>query len=330
MKIAVFSAHSFEIPFLMEANRVHGHELVFFDEGLSMDTVELAQDCSVVSCFVADDLSRPVLNRLSGQGVKLIALRSAGFNHIDLTAAAAKNIVVVRVPRYSPYAVAEFAVGLILSMNRKIHEAHERIQKHNFALDGLLGFDLHGKTVGIIGLGAIGSVFAKIMLAFGCRVLAYDLVCHSDCQKRGVEYVSLDELYRHSDIISLHCPLTAETHYLINQQSFSKMKDSVMLINTGRGALLDTKAAIAALRCGKLGYLGLDVYENEAELFFKDRTNSVIHDEIFLELQSFSNVLITGHQAFLTREALTRIAATSLQSISDFAAGKAILPANLL
>lgn len=324
MKLAVFSAHAFEVPFLKEANRVPGHELVFLDVCLSLETAALARDCAGVSCFVTDDLSAPVLKILAAQGTKFIALRSAGFNHIDLAAAALEKLTVVRVPKYSPYAVAEFAVSLILSLNRKIHEAHQRVQKHNFSLDGLLGFDLHGKVVGVVGVGAIGQVLAKIMLGFGCRVLAYDVVHDPDCIKMGVEYCVLDELYRDADIISLHCPLTAETEYLIDQDAFSKMKPGVMLINTARGGLLDTKAAIAALRSGTLGYLGMDVYEKEVGLFFRDCSTVPLHDPDFLELQTFPNVLITGHQAFLTREALSRIAATTLQSASDFAAGKPI------
>jgi D-lactate dehydrogenase len=325
MKIAIFSAHCFEISFLREANKNLQYELTFFDCRLTAETVEKARGFTVVSCFITDQLDAGILKILANNGTQLIALRSAGFNHVDLAAAKKENLIVTRVPRYSPYAVAEFAVGLILSLNRKIPQANNQIQKHNFSLDNLLGFDLHGKTVGVIGAGAIGSVFAKIMRGFGCHVLAYDIVTNPACEKLGIYYVTLDELYQQSDIISLHCPLIPETYHIINEQALEKMKRGIMLINTGRGALIDTQAAIDALGNGKIGYLGLDVYEYENKLFFQDLSSSIIADEMFLRLQDFPNILITGHQAFLTQEALTNIAETLLATIASFSSNKPVL-----
>lgn len=326
MRIAVFSAHSFETPFLLEANKSHHHALTFFNERLTAGSAQLAAGFPAVSCFVTDCLDAEVLKTLADNGTRLIALRSAGFNHINLTAAKQVQLLVTYVPRYSPYAVAEFAAGLVLSLNRRIPEAYDRVKNHNFSLEGLLGFDLYGKTVGVIGTGAIGTVFAKIMLGFGCRVLAYDLTINLECQKAGVEYVTLPTLYQQADIISLHCPLTPETHYLIDEQALDQMKNGVMLINTGRGTLLNTIAVIKALESGQIGYLGIDVYEKEADLFFRDLSHQPIQDEIFLRLQSFPNVLITGHQAFFTREALMRIAQTTLENVTAFAANASVLP----
>lgn len=318
MKIAFFSMHPFEKPFLEKANEAYGYELEYFDTYLSPKTALLAKNFSIISCFVTDKLNTETLEILAKYGIKLIALRSAGFNHVDLTTAKALNITVVRVPNYSPYAVAEFAVGLILSLNRKIPKAYTRVRECNFSLDGLLGFDLHGCTVGVIGTGNIGSVFAKIMQGFGCNILANDLIQNEVCKAFGVEYVSANELYQNSDIISLHCPLTSKTHHFINAQTLALMKPGVMLINTGRGALIDTKAVIMALKQQTLGYLGIDVYEEEENLFFQNSSNAILQDDIFARLQTFPNVIITGHQAFFTEQALQNISKTTLSSISTF------------
>lgn len=318
MKVANFSTHSFEKPFLAAANEVHRHEIEYFDINLSPKSVVLAKGFPVVSCFVTDQLNAEVLQTLAKQGTKLIALRSAGFNHVDIEAAKKLGLIVVRVPAYSPYAVAEFAVGLILTLNRKIHRAYARVREHDFSLDGLLGFDLHGRTVGIIGTGKIGSIFAKIMAGFGCNLLASDPMPNEACKTLGVSYVPIEQLYKTSDIISLHCPLTPETQHIINQQALTQMKQGVMLINTGRGALIDTKAIIQALKQQKIGYLGLDVYEEEENLFFQNLSESIIQDDIFARLQTFPNVIITGHQAFFTQEAIKNIAETTLTNISIF------------
>lgn len=318
MKIAIFSAHKFEKPFLTTANEKYQYKIEYFDISLSSKNVILAKDFPVVSCFVTDQLNAEVLQTLAKQGTKLIALRSAGFNHVDIEAAKKLGIIVVRVPAYSPFAVAEFTVGLILSLNRKIHRAYVRVREHDFSLDGLLGFDLHRQTIGIIGTGKIGSIFAKIMSGFGCKILANDPIPNEICKKLGVSYVSIEELYKTADIISLHCPLTPETHHIINQQALTQMKPGVMLINTGRGALIDTKAIIQALKQQKIGYLGLDVYEEEENLFFQNLSESIIQDDVFARLQTFPNVIITGHQAFFTKEALTNIAETTLRNVNIF------------
>lgn len=318
MKIAIFSSKSYEKPFLDAANEKHQHEFVYFDTGLNERTAVLAKGFEGVSAFVNDDLNAPLLKQLAEQGARLIVLRSAGFNNVDLHAAKSLDLCVVRVPNYSPYSVAEFTVGLILTLNRKIHRAYNLVREHNFLLTGLLGFDLHGKTVGVIGTGEIGSVFAKIMLGFGCRVLAFDPIKNEDCEKMGVTYATFDELLKSSDIISLHCPLNSQTKHIVDDQAISKMKKGVMLINTGRGALIDTKAIINALKKQKIAALGLDVYEEEENLFFRDLSDTIIQDDVFLRLQTFPNVIITGHQAFFTKEALTNIATTTVSNISAF------------
>ncbi|MEZ4737333.1 MAG: 2-hydroxyacid dehydrogenase [Caldilineaceae bacterium] len=319
MKVAVFSTKPYDRQFLSQANAQHGHELRFFEPRLTPETSALAAGFPAVCVFVNDQLSAPVLRDLAQGGTRLLALRSAGFNHVDLAAAAALGLTVMRVPAYSPYAVAEHAVGLILTLNRKIHRSFNRVREGNFALDGLLGFDLHGTTVGIVGTGKIGTVFAQIMRGFGCRLLAFDLYPNQECKALGVEYVSLDTLYRQSDIISLHCPLTPETHHLINAAALAQVKPGVMLINTSRGALIDTTAVIDALKAGQVGYLGLDVYEEEEDLFFEDLSGKVIQDDVFARLLTFPNVLVTGHQAFFTRNALLGIAETTIGNITAFA-----------
>ena len=321
MKIAFFSAHEFEKPYLIAANKNDQHELHFFETRLTLATAELAKSFDAVSCFVTDEVNKPVIFKLADNGVGLIALRSAGFNHVDIRVAREKNICVLRVPAYSPYAVAEFAVGLILTLNRKIHLAYARVRDNNFSLDGLMGFDLHGKTVGIIGTGKIGSRFAKIMHGFGCKLLGHDPIHDPACETLGLRYVSLDELYQSSDIISLHCPLLPETYRMINAKAIKKMQPNVMLINTGRGKLLDTFAVIEALKSHKIAYLGIDVYEEEENLFFEDLSEVIVEDDLFARLQTFPNVIITGHQAFFTKTAIINIAETTLKNLDDFSKG---------
>jgi D-lactate dehydrogenase len=319
-KVAVFSAQEFEKSYLNSACD-HHFQLDFFNSRLEANTAQLAQGYSLISCFVTDCLAAETLEQLNRHGVKFIALRSAGFNHVDLNAANRLGIIISRVPDYSPYAVAEFAVALILSLNRKIHRAYTHTHEHNFLLQGLLGFDLHGRTVGVIGTGKIGSVFCKIMLGFGCKVIAFDPMPNAECKAMGVNYLSLDELYANADIVSLHCPLTDSTRHIIQAESLAKMKTGVMLINTGRGALLDSQAVITALKSKKVGYLGIDVYEEEENLFFRDLSSEIIQDDIFVRLESFPNVLITGHQAFFTIEALTNIATTTALNLRNFISG---------
>lgn len=322
MKVAVFNAKSYDRDSLTKANTIYNHDLSFFPVRLNLETVILATGFPVVSVFINDDLSAEVLRQLAQQGTKLIATRSAGFNHIDLDAAQELGLTVVRVPAYSPHAVAEHAVGLILTLNRKLHRAYNRVRDDNFSLEGLLGFDIYGSVVGIIGTGTIGSCFARIMNGFGCKLLAYDVYQNPQCLELGVEYMPLKEVLTMSDIISLHCPLLPETFHLINAETLQHLKPGAMLINTSRGGLIDTKAAIEAIKSGRIGYLGIDVYEQEEELFFEDLSDTVIQDDVFQLLQSFSNVVITAHQGFFTRNALANIAETTLASISEFAEGK--------
>jgi len=322
MRVAIFSTKNYDRTFLEAANATCGHELVFFEPRLTEETTALAGRFPAVCVFVNDQLSATVLNTLAGQGTRLIALRSAGFNNVDLIAARELGLTVVRVPAYSPYAVAEHTAGLILTLNRKIHRAFARVREGNFSLDGLLGFDLHGRTVGVIGTGKIGAVVARIMKGFSCQLLAYDPFPNSDCERLGVQYVSLQSLFTASDIVTLHCPLTPETHHLIDAQALGQMKSGVMLINTGRGALIDTQAVIEALKSGRIGYLGLDVYEEEADLFFEDLSDKVIRDDVFARLLTFPNVVITGHQGFFTEEALKSIAETTLANITAFEQGR--------
>lgn len=292
----------------------------WFEPRLNLETASLAAGHSVVCVFVNDLLDAPVLRKLASSGVKLVALRCAGFNNVDLKAAGNCGISVVRVPAYSPYAVAEHALGLMLCLNRRYHRAWARVREGNFSLDGLLGFDMHGKTVGIVGTGRIGQVLATMLKGFGCRVLAYDTLPNAELAANGVVYVDLATLYRESDIVSLHCPLVPETHHLIDEQALANMKRGVMLVNTSRGALVETDAAIDALKSGHIGYLGLDVYEEEQDLFSQDWTDQVIQDDAFVRLESFPNVLITAHQAFFTKEAVGNIAETTLGNIRTWIA----------
>ncbi len=320
MRIAIFSSKPYDRRFLGAANAGHGHELLFLEPRLTAATAPLAGDAAAVCGFVNDQFDAEVLGLLAAQGTRLIALRSAGFNHVDLVAAARLQLCVVRVPAYSPHAVAEHALALILALNRRIVRAHNRVRDGNFALDGLVGFDLCGKTVGVVGTGAIGSVFARIMHGLGCRVLACDPQ-PAAALDGVVDYVEMDELLQRADIVSLHCPLTPATRHLIDSASLARMRAGVMLINTSRGGLVDTRAVIQALKRGQLGYLGLDVYEEEQQLFFEDLSGGVIQDDVFTRLLTFPNVLITGHQGFFTAEALRAIAETTLCNVSSFESG---------
>jgi D-lactate dehydrogenase len=322
MKVAIFSTKSYDRKFLTAANSNHHHELLFFEPHLTHDTARLASECPAVCVFVNDQLDEKTLKTLFHQDTNLIALRSAGFNNVDLKIAAELGMTIVRVPAYSPYAVAEYAIGLILTLNRQIHRAYNRVREDNFSLDGLLGFDLHNRSVGIIGTGKIGVIVAQILKGFGCQLLAYDLHPNPECEALGVKYTELAEIYAASDIITLHCPLSRETHHLINAQALAQMKPGIMLINTSRGALIDTKAVISALKSRKIGYLGLDVYEKESDLFFEDLSDAVIQDDIFQRLLTFPNVLITGHQAFFTEEALRNIAETTLSNLTTIEQGQ--------
>lgn len=323
MKVAVFGAKDYDREFLAKANQPHGHALAFFDAHLGAATAGLAKGFDAVCAFVNDELGDDCLAELAALGIHTVALRCAGFNNVDLDAAAAQGITVVRVPRYSPEGVAEHAVALILALNRKIYRSYNRVREGNFSLEGLLGFNLHGKTVGVIGTGNIGEAFCRIMSGFGCTVIAADPFPNEGCIRLGVEYTELDALLMRADIISLHCPLTPDTHHLIDDRALAKMKPGVMLINTSRGALVDTVAVIAALKTMRIGYLGLDVYEEEGDMFFEDLSGKIITDDVFSRLLTFPNVLITGHQGFFSAEALASIAATTLQNLSDVEQGKA-------
>ncbi len=317
MHVAVFSTKPHDRHFLDAANRKQ-HRLSFLDARLSVETAGLAVGMQSVCAFVNDDLGAEVLRQLAQGGVKLIALRSAGFNHVDLDMAERAGITVARVPAYSPHAVAEHTVALVLTLNRKTHRAYNRVREGNFALEGLLGFDLHGRTVGIVGTGQIGEVLARIMTGFGCNIVAHDPQPNAACEAIGVRYVTLPELLASSHIVSLHCPLTPATHHLIDAAAIDRMKPGAMLINTSRGAVIDTRAVIGGLKSGRIGSLGLDVYEEEADLFFEDLSNHIIPDDVFARLLTFPNVLITGHQAFFTEEALTAIAETTIANVTAF------------
>jgi D-lactate dehydrogenase len=324
MRVAVYSTKPYDEEFLRGANEGHDHHLVFLEPRLTPATVPLAAASEAVCAFVNDDLGAEVLDGLAQLGVRVVALRSAGFNHVDLSAADRNGLIVARVPGYSPHAVAEHCVGLILALNRNIHRAYNRVREGNFALNGLLGFDLHGKTVGVIGTGKIGACFARIMVGFGCRVLASDPYPDEACTQAGVQYTDIESLLAASDIVSLHCPLTPDTYHLIDAERIEHMRRGVMLINTSRGALVDTTAVIAALKSGKIGQLGLDVYEEEADLFFEDLSDRVLHDDVFSRLLTFPNVLITGHQAFFTAEALSSIAETTVANLSAAERGEVL------
>ena len=316
--INVFSSKSYDESFLNEANQAFGHSLCYYTGQLTLRTVRFVDENACVCIFIHDRLTREVLSQLKHRGCKLIALRCAGFNNVDLDAAAELGQTVVRVPAYSPESVAEHTVGLMLTLSRRIHRAYNRVREGNFSLKGLIGFELHGKVVGIVGTGRIGTALARILHGFGARILATDVAPNKECRKLGVEYADFETLCRKSDIISLHCPLTPDTYHLIDDESLGKMKQGAMLINTSRGAVVDAAAVIVALKSGKLGYLGLDVYEQEEHLFFEDLSDRIITDDVFERLLTFPNVLITGHQAFFTNEAMQNIARTTLNNIRQF------------
>jgi len=317
MKTAVFSTKVYDKDYLDKANEGR-HELAFFESTLRPSTVRLAEGYDSVCAFVNDNLSKEVIEGLARLGIKLIVLRCAGFNNIDIETTSKNNILVLRVPAYSPHAVAEHAVALIMTLSRKTHKAYNRVRDGNFSLERLIGYDLYGKTVGIIGTGRIGAVLATIMMGFGCKIIAFDRYENKDLVSKGVKYMSQDEVFAQADIISLHCPLTPESHHMINTQTLSQMKRGVMLINTSRGKLIDTEAAIESLKDSHLGYLGIDVYEQEEKIFFKDLSEVVIRDDKISRLVNFPNVLITAHQAFLTDTALTQIAFTTIENLNNF------------
>jgi D-lactate dehydrogenase len=320
-KIAFFDTKPYDRKFFEENNKDFGFTIKFFKNHLSKDTVDLTAGYDVVCAFVNDELGEEVVKTLKANDVKLIALRCAGYNNVDLKAVY-NAIHVVRVPAYSPYAVAEHAVALMMSLNRKTHKAYYRTRDGNFAINGLLGYDMHGKTAGVIGTGKIGKCVIDILNGFGMHVVAFDKFKDDELVKNGkVSYVELDELYKCADIITLHCPLTPETQYMINQKSIETMKPGIMIVNTGRGKLIDTKALIAGLKSGRISSAGLDVYEEESDYFFEDFSSSMINDDVLARLLTFPNVLVTSHQGFFTQEALTNIAQTTLTNIKEFLDG---------
>ena len=317
-KIAFFGAKPYDIASFDKVNEKYNYDIRYYKGHLNPNNVVLTQDTDAVCIFVNDTADAAVIDAMVDNGVKLLALRCAGFNNVDLKAAKGK-LPVVRVPAYSPYAVAEYSLALMLSLNRKIHRAYWRTRDGNFSLNGLMGFDMHGKTIGIIGTGKIAKILIRLLKGFGMRILAYDL--YPDMKfagEEGISYVSLDELYRESDIISLHCPLTDQTKYMIDKDSIDKMKKGVMIINTGRGQLINTTDLIEGLKEKKIAAAGLDVYEEEGEYFYEDKSDKIIDDDVLARLLSFNNVIVTSHQAFFTKEALHNIAETTLQNIEDF------------
>ncbi len=322
MRVAVFSTKKYDEESFSSVNDEFGHDLQFFEPRLTPKTVALAQGFPAVCVFVNDILDADVLTELAEHGLRVVALRCAGFNNIDLQIAERLGVTVVRVPAYSPHAVAEHTVALLLALNRRLHRAYTRVRDGNFSLQGLMGFDLNGRTVGVVGTGRIGQVMIRILRGFDCQVLASDVVEHEDVVRMGARYVSSDELFAVSDVVTLHCPLTTDTHYLINRDSIARMKPGVIIVNTSRGAIIDTDAVIAGLKSGHVGGLAIDVYEEEADLFFEDLSSEVIHDDVFARLLTFPNVVITGHQAFFTSDALAQIARTTLSSLTQIEAGQ--------
>ncbi|WP_394243055.1 2-hydroxyacid dehydrogenase [Vibrio astriarenae] len=320
VNISFFSSKSYDETAFENAKKGNPLDLTFhfYDFQLTEKTAKMAKGSEVVCAFVNDDLSKPVLEALSFRGVKLIVMRCAGFNNVDLEAAKELNIQVARVPAYSPEAIAEHAVGLMMTLNRRFHKAYQRTRDANFSLEGLVGFNFHGKTAGIIGSGKIGCATIRILKGLGMRVLCFDPYPSDIAKELGAEYCDFETLIRESDVISLHCPMTKENYHLLDATAFSKMKDGVMIVNTSRGELLDSQAAIEALKQGRIGSLGLDVYDNEKELFFQDKSNDVIIDDVFRRLSACHNVIFTGHQAFLTKEALHNIASVTLDNVHSF------------
>lgn len=321
MRVLVYDTHSYDKTFLDAANGGR-HQLEYTTAQLDAQTAALAQSFDGVCLFVNDRADGQAMERLAAGGVRVIAQRSTGFNNLDLQAAARHGIICMRVGYYSPYAVAEFAVGLLQTLNRRIHRAYNRTREFNFRLAGLLGHDIHGRTVGVVGTGKIGAIFARIMQGFGCPVLAYDVRENPECLELGVTYVPLEELLRLSDIISLHVPLMPQTHHLINAETLALMKPGVMIVNTSRGGLIDTEALIEAVQHGRVGAVGLDVYEEEEGKFFRDLSDQVLEDDVLARLMTFPNVLVTGHQAFFTHEAMTTIAETTIRNLTDFEEGR--------
>lgn len=335
MELAFFSTKPYDRRFFeaavadVDSNHQPPHRLTFFEPRLTVDTAPLAQGFGGVCVFVNDPLDDAVLDQLAAQGNRLIALRCAGYNNVDLDAAKRLGLTVVRVPVYSPYAVSEHTMALILALNRKVHRAYNRVRESNFAIDGLLGFDLFGKTVGLIGTGRIGQIMAKICTGFGCDVLAHDLRPNTDCEAMGVSYVGFDELVESADVLSLHCPLTPDTHHLISADVVARLKPGVMIVNTSRGGLIDASALIDGLKSGRIGSVALDVYEEEGDVFFEDLSNNVLQDDVLARLLTFPNVLITSHQAFFTQEAMQKIAQTTLANVTGFENGE-LNPANVV
>ncbi len=327
MKIAFFSTKPYDRRFFDEYNQSAGHEITYFETRLTRQTIKLAEGYECACVFVNDQLDASVLIALAAQGTRLVALRCAGFNNVDINSAKELGISVVRVPAYSPYAVAEHTVGLMLALNRKIYWANSRVKEGNFSLDGLLGFDMRNRTVGLVGTGKIGECVASILKGFGCNIIASDKFRNPACEELGVKYVERDELFAQSDIISLHCPLFPDTHHLIDMDAIAKMKKGVMIINTSRGALIDSRAAIEGLKSEKIGYLGIDVYEEEEELFFEDKTFEIRTDDVFARLTTFPNVVITGHQAYFTQEAVSSISKTTLENITAYENGDELVNA---
>ncbi|MFD2935729.1 2-hydroxyacid dehydrogenase [Spirosoma flavum] len=322
MKIAFFSCHPYEQPFLEAANSNHRHQLTFLSQQLTPETVPLAAGHQAICVFVNDQLTRPTLQALADQGIRLVALRCTGYNQVDVPTAQQLGIRVLRVPTYSPHAVAEHAVALLMSLNRKTYLAYERTKQNNFTLDGLMGFDLYGKRVGVIGTGKIGAAFSRIMLGFGCHVVAYDKMQSAVLQQLGVEYLPVNELLAKVDVLSLHCPLTPETHHLIDASALALMKPGAYLINTSRGGLLDTPAVLEALQSGHLGALGIDVYELEDDFFFADWSDKYLPDADLNALTHLPNVLVTSHQGFFTQEAMEQIAHTTLNNLTYLEQGQ--------
>ena len=322
MKVAVFSTESYDRKFLTAASADAGHELTFYEPRLTAHTCALAAGFPAVCAFVNDQLDDQTLPVLAQEGVRLVAMRCTGFNNVDLQSAEQLNVTVTRVPAYSPYSVAEHTVALILALNRRLYKAYNRIREGNFSLEGLMGFDLHGRTAGIVGTGKIGAVVARILHGFGCKLLAYDVTENPEVEAFEVRYVSKHELFAESDVITLHCPLIPATQHLIDSEALARMKRGTMLINTSRGALIDTKAVIRALKSGRLGFLGLDVYEEEADLFYRDLSSRVIDDDVFSRMLTFPNVIVTGHQAFFTCNALETIGQETLRNITLFERGE--------
>ncbi|VXC22832.1 2-hydroxyacid dehydrogenase [Maribacter litoralis] len=318
MNIAVFSTKSYDQEYFEKYNTEYDYNFSFYETALNADTAKLSADCNVVCVFVNDVVNEETIKILSSNGIQLIALRCAGYNNVDLEAAEKAAIKVVRVPAYSPEAVAEHALALILTLNRKTHKAYNRVREGNFSLKNLIGFNLNNKTIGVIGTGKIGTTFCKLLKGFGCKIIAYDIAENEELVAEGVEFFPLEEVFGQSDIISLHCPLNKHTKHIVNEDSIAKMKDGVMIVNTSRGALIKTEDAIEGLKNRKIGYLGIDVYEQEENLFFEDLSEHIIQDDMILRLLSFPNVLITSHQAYFTKEAMDQITTITLKNIKSF------------